>query len=76
VARLNLKERAMLKIAAIVWVMIGTVFTGIAVMTILSVPALAAHDMKYLPIAALAGFIVAIPVAFVVAGRMTKTFAS
>lgn len=65
----------MAKIAAIVWVMIGTVFAGIAVMTILSVPSLAAHDMKYIPYAAIAGFIAAIPVAFVVASRMNKTFA-
>ena len=66
----------MLKIATIVWVMIGTVFAGIAVMTILSVPAFAAHDMKYIPYAAIAGFIVAIPAAFVIAGRMSKTLAS
>lgn len=66
----------MFKIAAIVWVMVGTVFAGIAVMTILSVPALAAHDMAYIPYAAIAGFIVAIPVAFIVAGRMSKTLAT
>lgn len=60
----------MFKVAAIVWVMLGTVFAGIAVMTVLSVPALATHDMRYIPYAAIAGALLAIPFAFVVAGRM------
>lgn len=66
----------MFKIAAIVWIMVGTVFAGIAVMTILSVPSLAANDMKYIPYAAIAGFVLAIPVAAVVASKMSRTFAS
>lgn len=65
----------MFKIAVIVWVMLGTVFAGIAVMTVLSVPALSAQAMTYIPYAAIAGAILAIPVAYVVAGRMSKAFA-
>lgn len=65
----------MFKIAAIVWVMLGTVFAGIAVMMILSVPALATHAPTYIPYGAIAGAILAIPFAFVVAGRMSKAFA-
>ncbi len=65
----------MFKIAVIVWVMLGTVFAGVAVMAILAVPSLAAHAMSYIPYGAIAGAIVAIPFAFVVAGRMSKTFA-
>lgn len=63
----------MFKIAAIVWIMVGTVFAGIAVMTILSVPSLAMHAGAYIPYGAIAGVIVAIPVAFVVAGRMKQS---
>lgn len=65
----------MFKIAAVVWIMIGTVFAGIAVMTILSVPSLAEHALNYIPRAALGGFILAIPIAFLVAKRMTRTAA-
>jgi hypothetical protein len=63
----------MFKIAALVWVMVGTVFAGIAVMTILTVPSLATQDMRLIPVGAIAGFILAIPVAFVVAKRMSQT---
>jgi hypothetical protein len=62
----------MLRIAAPVWMMIGTTLAGIAVMIVLSVPSLAAHDRQYIPYAALAGFIVAIPIAYAVAKRMSK----
>lgn len=65
----------MFKIAAVLWIIIGTVFAGIAVMTVLSVPALAAHAGTYIPYGAIAGFVIAVPVAFVVAGRMSKAFA-
>ena len=66
----------MFKIVVIVWMIVGTAFAGIAVMTILSVPALAAHDMAYIPYAAIAGFLLAIPVAYVVAGRISRTLAT
>ncbi len=64
----------MLKIAAPVWMMLGTTLAGIFVMTVLSVPSLAAHDRTYIPYAAIAGFIVAIPFAYVVASRMRNAF--
>jgi hypothetical protein len=63
----------MFKIAAVVWIMVGTVFAGIAVMTVLTVPALSGHAMQYIPVGAVGGFIVAIPVAFLVARRMSRT---
>jgi len=65
----------MFKIAAVVWIMIGTVFAGISVMTILSVPSLADQAIRYIPPAAIGGFIVAIPIAFLVARRMARTAA-
>ena len=64
----------MLKIVAPVWAIVGTTLAGIAVMTVLSVPSLALHDRQYIPYAAIAGFIVAIPIAFAVAGRMRNAF--
>ena len=64
----------MLKIAAPVWGIVGTTLAGIAVMIVLSVPSLAVHDRQYIPYAALIGFIIAIPIAYVVAGRMRNAF--
>ena len=60
----------MFKIAAIIWMIGGTALAGIAVMVVLAVPSLAAHDMQYIPYAAIAGFIVAIPIAFIVARQI------
>jgi hypothetical protein len=69
-----IQEVTMLKIAAPVWGIVGTTLAGIAVMIVLSVPSLAAHDRQYIPYAALIGFIIAIPIAYVVAGRMRNAF--
>ena len=60
----------MFKIAIIVWMMAGTTLAGIAIMAVLTVPSLAAHDMQYIPLAGIAGFVVAIPLAYVVAKRI------
>lgn len=64
----------MLKITGLVWMVLGTVFAGAAVMTVLAVPSLADQGMKYIPIVAVAGFVVAIPFAVVVARRMAGAF--
>lgn len=60
----------MFKIAIIVWMMAGTVLAGIAIMVVLNVPGLAVHAMQYIPIAAIVGFVIAIPVAYLVAKRI------
>ena len=61
----------MFKIAVIVWMIAGTMLAGIAIMAVLTVPSLAVHDMQYIPIAAIVGFLIAIPVAYLVAKRIT-----
>jgi MFS superfamily sulfate permease-like transporter len=63
----------MVRIAAMLWAIGGTVFAGIAIMTVLAVPSFADHAMSYIPYAALAGFIVAIPVAVIVARQIGKS---
>jgi len=60
----------MFKIAIILWMIGGTVLAGIAIMVVLTVPALAVKDMQYIPIAAIIGFVVAIPFAYLVAKRI------
>jgi hypothetical protein len=65
----------MFKIALIVWMMAGTTLAGIAIMAVLTVPALAVHDMQYIPYAGIAGFLVAIPIALVVGKRIAAATA-
>ena len=63
----------MVRIAVLLWAIGGTVLAGIAITAILAVPSLAGHAMSYIPYAALAGFIVAIPAAVIVARQIAKT---
>lgn len=72
----ELRGLIMLKIALIVWMIGGTTLAGIAIMVVLNVPALAVKDMQYIPIAGVLGFVVAIPIAYVVAKRITALTAS
>jgi len=66
----------MLKIAVLLWMIGGTVLAGIAIMVVLNVPSLAVKDMQYIPIAAVIGFVVAIPFAYLVAKRIAALTAS
>jgi hypothetical protein len=66
----------MFKIALLVWMMAGTTLAGIAVMAVLTVPALAVHDMQYIPYAAVAGFVIAIPLAYGVAKKIAALTAA
>ncbi len=60
----------MFKIAVLVWIMLGTVFAGIALTLTLTVPALQGNAMKMLPIFSLVGFVIAIPASVVVAKKI------
>ena len=63
----------MFRLTMMMWSIAGTVFAGVAIMTVLAVPALASHAMSYIPYAAVGGFIAAIPVAIVVAMQLNRT---
>ena len=65
-ARLRRVAR-MFKVAVLVWILIGVVGAGIALTVVLAVPSLSANAMKLLPIVSLAGFVVTIPISFVIA---------
>ncbi len=57
----------MFKVALLVWILIGVVGAGVALTVVLAVPSLSANAMKLLPIVSIAGFIVTIPISFVIA---------
>jgi len=62
----------MFKIAAILWIILGASLAGIGLMIVVATPALASHDMKLIPWAALAGFVVAMPMSWVLAGQIAR----
>jgi hypothetical protein len=61
---------AMLKLAIVVWIVLGATVAGAALAVVLAVPSLSQNAMKLVPIAALLGFAVAIPLSVVVARRI------
>ncbi|TBW36271.1 hypothetical protein EYW49_14290 [Siculibacillus lacustris] len=60
----------MLKIAVLVWIVLGVTVAGAALTVVLAVPSLTVNAMKLLPIVALLGFVVAIPLSILVARRI------
>lgn len=60
----------MFKVAVLVWILIGVVGAGVALLVVLAVPSLSTNAMKLLPIVAIAGFVVTIPISFVVAKKI------
>ena len=62
----------MLKVAILIWVMLGTALAGSAVTALLAVRGLVASPMKDLPLAALAGVIVAMPLSYLVAAKISR----
>lgn len=63
----------MLKVAILIWIMLGTVFAGSALTAVLTVQGLAASPMKIIPLAALAGFVLAMPLSYLVATRIGRS---
>lgn len=60
----------MLAIASLVFAIAGATLAGIGVMVVVSVPSLAVHAMRLIPIVALSGFALGAPVSFFVARAM------
>ena len=69
------EENVMLKMALIVWIMAGTVLAGLTLLVVLLVPSLSDQAMTLMAPLVAAAFVVAFPVALLVAKRMQNTFA-
>lgn len=65
----------MLKMALIVWIMSGTVLAGLTLLVVLLVPSLSDQAMTLMAPLIAAAFVIAFPVAIVVAKKMSNTFA-
>ncbi len=61
----------MFKLALLIWVVLGTTIAGLAVLVVVSDASLSMQGMKLIPVAAIAGFVVAIPLSFFISKRLT-----
>ncbi len=61
----------MFKLALLIWLVLGTTIAGIAVLVVVSDSSLSTQAMKLIPIAAIAGFIIAIPLSLMVSKRIS-----
>jgi NAD-dependent oxidoreductase involved in siderophore biosynthesis len=60
----------MAPVATLIWINLGTTLAGIGLTIVLATPQLAAESMKYIPWAALAGFVVAMPLSLLLARKL------
>jgi putative flippase GtrA len=61
----------MFKLALVIWVMLGTALAGTAVLVVVSDPSLLNEGSKTIPLAAIAGFILAMPLSYLVSKRIS-----
>lgn len=66
----------MFKVAAVVWIMLGSVLAGSLVVVVVSVPSLYDQGMRMIPIAGILGYVIAIPFSFMVARKIMGSLAS
>jgi hypothetical protein len=57
----------MLRLTILLWALAGTALAGTFILAVVSVPGLADQGMRLIPIAAVLGAVVAVPVAAIVA---------
>jgi flagellar biosynthesis protein FliQ len=58
-------------VAIILWIVVGAAFAGMGLTIVLALPQLADHSMKYIPWASLAGFVLAMPISWVMAKKLS-----
>jgi uncharacterized Tic20 family protein len=62
----------MFRIAALVWIVLATTLAGISLLVIVTVPPLAGDAQFLIPVVCGAASVVALPLSFLVAWRMTR----
>lgn len=65
----------MLKIAALLWIVVGTVLAGIVLTAILAVPGLLELDPRIIPVFCGAAFLLAMPAAYFIAKKIAPAAA-
>jgi hypothetical protein len=62
------------RVAALIFTMVNAVVFGVGLVTVLSVPALAAHAFFWIPAVVLTSFVVAAPLCWLIAPMMMLRF--
>jgi len=60
----------MLKVSILVWMMLGTALAGVCVIVALMVPSFAADGLRSIPVAAAVGFLLAMPLSYLIARQI------
>jgi NAD-dependent oxidoreductase involved in siderophore biosynthesis len=60
----------MAPVATLIWIILGTTLAGVGLTIVVATPQLAAESMKYIPWAALAGFLIAMPLSLLLARKL------
>ncbi len=60
----------MIRVAAVLWIIIGTVLAGTALMVVLVVPQLASEATRLIPVVCGTSFVLAMPLSWLVAKRV------
>jgi hypothetical protein len=60
----------MMKVALLVWIVLGTTLAGCAVLVVLAVPSLSEQAWKLMLPASVAGFVVALPLSWIIAKQI------
>ena len=66
------KGKRTMKIAILVWMMLGTAIAGSAMIAVLSIETFASQSMKFIPIAVLCGFVAAMPLSYLIARKIGR----
>lgn len=60
----------MMRITLLIWIVLGTTLAGVAMTVIVTVPQLIDQGMLYIPILCGGAFVLAIPLAYLIASRI------
>jgi len=66
----------MFKIAAVVWIMLAVTLAGVALLVIVTVPSLAAQAAFLIPVVCSGAIVVAMPLSYLVARRISGATSS
>ncbi|RAI41121.1 hypothetical protein [Rhodoplanes roseus] len=65
----------MMKLAVLIWMMLGITLAGALVVVVVSIPSLYNQGMSLIPIVAAVGFVLAVPAAILIARKIDQATA-
>jgi putative flippase GtrA len=66
------QEKIMIKVAVVLWIIGGATLAGMMMVAVLVVPSLSEQAMHWIPIAVGCGFVIAMPISFLVARKIAS----